>query len=289
MKHLPEHKKGIIAILASAILWSTGGVFIKLISLNTFQLSFFRSTFAALVFLILFRKIVVYANGLAILNAFFYVVVLIFFVLATKLTTAANAIFLQYTAPIYVLIFEPIINKTKYEKINIITIIICFVGMILFFVGELSPGRLEGNLAALLSGVAFAAFFLGMRKNKNEYQFSSIFYGNIFIALLCIPALSSINILLINDIWMVAYLGIFQIGIAYAIFSYGLKRVYAIEASIICLIEPVLNPIWVFFGYGEIPSFTAIIGGIIIIATISIRAFVMETIMKKRELKLETK
>jgi drug/metabolite transporter (DMT)-like permease len=241
------------------------------------------------VFLILFRKIVVYANGLAILNAFFYVVVLIFFVLATKLTTAANAIFLQYTAPIYVLIFEPIINKTKYEKINIITIIICFVGMILFFVGELSPGRLEGNLAALLSGVAFAAFFLGMRKNKNEYQFSSIFYGNIFIALLCIPALSSINILLINDIWMVAYLGIFQIGIAYAIFSYGLKRVYAIEASIICLIEPVLNPIWVFFGYGEIPSYTAIIGGIIIIATISIRAFVMETIMKKRELKLETK
>ena len=184
MKHLQDHQKGIIAILAAAILWSTGGVFIKLISLNTYQLSFFRSTFAALVFLILFRKVVVYANGFAILNAFFYVVVLIFFVLATKLTTAANAIFLQYTAPIYVLIFEPIINKTKFEKINIITIIICFLGMILFFMGELSPGHLEGNLAALLSGVAFAAFFLGMRKNKSEYQFSSIFYGNIFIALI---------------------------------------------------------------------------------------------------------
>ena len=285
MKHLPEHKKGIIAVLASAILWSTGGVFIKLISLNTFQLSFFRSSLAALVFLILFRKIVVYANGLAILNALFYVVVLIFFVLATKLTTAANAIFLQYTAPIYVLIFEPIINKTKYEKINIITIIICFIGMILFFVGELSPGRLEGNLAALLSGLAFAAFFLGMRKNKNEYQFSSIFYGNIFIALLCIPALSSIDILSVNDIWMVAFLGVFQIGIAYAIFSYGLKRVYAIEASIIGMIEPVLNPVWVFFGYGEVPSFTAIIGGIIIITTVTIRAFVMESYMKRQELK----
>jgi len=283
MKHLPDHQKGIIAILAAAILWSTGGVFIKLISLNTYQLSFFRSTFAAIVFLILFRKVVVYANGFAILNAFFYVVVLIFFVLATKLTTAANAIFLQYTAPIYVLIFEPIINKTKYEKINTITITICFLGMILFFMGELSPGHLEGNLAALLSGIAFAAFFVGMRKNKSEFQFSSIFYGNVFIALICIPSLFSINILPINDLWMVVYLGIFQIGIAYAIFSYGLKRVYAIEASIIGMIEPVLNPVWVFFGYGEVPSFMAIIGGIIIITTIAIRSFILESpVMKGR-------
>ena len=289
MKHLPDHQKGIIAILAAAILWSTGGVFIKLISLNTYQLSFFRSTFAALVFLILFRKVVVYANGFALLNAFFYVVVLIFFVLATKLTTAANAIFLQYTAPIYVLIFEPIINKTKFEKINIITIIICLLGMILFFMGELSPGHLEGNLAALLSGVAFAAFFLGMRKNKSEYQFSSIFYGNIFIALICIPSLFSINALVINDLWMVAYLGIFQIGIAYAIFSYGLKRVYAIEASIIGMIEPVLNPVWVFFGYGEVPSFMAIIGGVIIVATITIRAFILESPIMKGRLKLKNK
>ena len=289
MKHLQDHQKGIIAILAAAILWSTGGVFIKLISLNTYQLSFFRSTFAALVFLILFRKVVVYANGFALLNAFFYVVVLIFFVLATKLTTAANAIFLQYTAPIYVLIFEPIINKTKFEKINIITIIICFLGMILFFMGELSPGHLEGNLAALLSGVAFAAFFLGMRKNKSEYQFSSIFYGNIFIALVCIPSLFSINALVINDLWMVVYLGIFQIGIAYAIFSYGLKRVYAIEASIIGMIEPVLNPVWVFFGYGEVPSFMAIIGGVIIVATITIRAFILESPIMKGRLKLKNK
>ncbi|OGU48707.1 MAG: hypothetical protein A2000_09920, partial [Ignavibacteria bacterium GWB2_36_8] len=257
--------------------------------LNTYQLSFFRSTFAALVFLILFRKVVVYANGFALLNAFFYVVVLIFFVLATKLTTAANAIFLQYTAPIYVLIFEPIINKTKFEKINIITIIICLLGMILFFMGELSPGHLEGNLAALLSGVAFAAFFLGMRKNKSEYQFSSIFYGNIFIALICIPSLFSINALVINDLWMVAYLGIFQIGIAYAIFSYGLKRVYAIEASIIGMIEPVLNPVWVFFGYGEVPSFMAIIGGVIIVATITIRAFILESPIMKGRLKLKNK
>ena len=221
------------------------------------------------------------------LNAFTYAAVLVLFVISTKMTTAANAIFLQYTAPIYVLIFEPIINKTRYEKINIITIIICFLGMILFFMGELSPGHLTGNLLALLSGVAFAAFLLGMRKNKNEYQFSAIFYGNILLMLICFPSLFDIRILSITDFGMVSYLGILQIGIAYAIFSYGLKRVYAIEASLISMIEPVLNPVWVFLAYKEVPSFMAIVGGIVIITAISVRAFVLETPTMKAKLKIK--
>jgi drug/metabolite transporter (DMT)-like permease len=276
MKHLPEHQKGIAAILITAVLWSTGGVFIKLISLNAMQLSFFRSVFAALVFAILFRKQVFHANVMTFINAMFYAAVLILFVIATKTTTAANAIFLQYTAPIYVLIFEPLINKTRYEKINVITIIVCFAGMLLFFTGELTPGRVEGNIFGLLSGLAFAAFLIGMRKNKHEHQFSGIFYGNIFVALLTVPFLFDIQILTCNDFWMVAFLGIFQIGVAYAIFSYGLKRVYAIEASLMSMIEPVLNPVWVFIGYGEIPSVGAVIGGVIIITAIGFRAFIIE-------------
>jgi drug/metabolite transporter (DMT)-like permease len=276
MKHLPEHKKGLIAILVTAILWSTGGLFIKLISLNAMQLSFFRCFVAAIVFGIVFRHQVFRANAFTFLNAAFYAVVLITFVMATKTTTAANAIFLQSTAPIYVLIFEPIFNKTSYQKINIITIILCFAGMILFFMGELSPGHLEGNIIALISGVAFASFFLGMRKNDHKFQLSSIFYGNIIVAIICIPFLFEISSLSFNDLWMVIYLGAFQIGLAYAIFSYGLKRVLAIEASLMSLIEPVLNPVWVFLGYGEVPSTTAIIGGIIIIAAITVRTFVVE-------------
>ncbi len=285
MFQLSEHKKGLLAVLAAAMLWSTGGMFIKLITLNAIQISFFRSFFAALVFAIVFRKTVFYANGFTFINAIFYAVVLILFVISTKMTTAANAIFLQYTAPIYVLIFEPIINKTQYEKINVITIIICFLGMILFFMGELTPGHLEGNLLALLSGVAFAALLLGLRKNKNEYQLSSIFYGNIILSLVCFPSLFEIKYLSLSDLSMVSFLGIFQIGVAYAIFTYGLKRVYAIEASLISMIEPVLNPVWVFLTYQEIPSVGAIIGGIIIITAISIRAFVLETPMMKAKLK----
>ncbi len=286
MKQLPEHQKGILAILAAAVLWSTGGIFIKLITLTPLQISSYRSLFAALVFIFIFKKKLLEVNWFTFINALFYAAILILFVYATKETTAANAIFLQYTAPIYILIFEPIINKTTYEKINIITIILCFIGMTLFFMGELSPGRVYGNLLALLSGIAFAAFLLGMRKNKTDYQFSSIFYGNIIIALAGIPAIVEISAISFSDLWMVTFLGIFQIGLAYAIFSYGLKRVYAIEASLIGMIEPVLNPVWVFVWYGEVPSIIAIIGGIIIITSISVRSFVLESpVMKAKLLK----
>ena len=277
MKHLHEHQKGLIAVFAAGLMWSTGGLFIKLITLNAMQICFFRSLWAALVFIIIFKKNIFYANLFTFINALLYTGVLIFFVSATKITTAANAIFLQYTAPIYVLIFEPLINKTKYEKANIITIIVCFIGMSLFFIGKLSPGDMWGNTIGLLSGVALAGFLLGMRKNKKEYQFSSIFYGNILVSLFCLSSMFGKLDLSVSNLLMVSFLGIFQIGIAYAVFSYGLMRVYAIEASLIAMIEPVLNPVWVFIGYGEVPSIMAIIGGIIIITAIAVRTFIYES------------
>ncbi len=275
MKNLSDHSKGMFAVLITALLWSSGGLLIKLITLTPMQLSFFRCLIAAIVFGIIFGKKVLKVNKLAILNAVFYATVLTSFVIATKTTTAANAIFLQSTAPIYVLIFEPIISKTKWEKINIITIAVCFLGMILFFIGELSPGHLEGNIVALLSGAAFAAFFLGMKKNEKEYQQSAIFYGNIIVALICIPFILELEKLSFSDLWMVSFLGVFQIAVAYAIFTYGIKRILAVEASIISMFEPVLNPFWVFIGYGEVPTIYAIIGGIIIISAISVRTLVL--------------
>lgn len=284
MKHLPDHQKGILAVFAAALLWSTGGVLIKLVTLHPMQISLFRGVFAAIVFAIIFKKDAVRANRYTFLNAFFYAAILILFVVATKLTTAANAIFLQYTAPIYVLIFEPLINKTEYKLINVATIIACFIGMTLFFFGELTLANQTGNIIALLSGIAFAAFLIGMRKNKHEYQFSTIFYGNILIVLFCLPTMLNLYTLSLSDFGMVAFLGIFQIGIAYAIFSYGLKKVLAIEASLIAMIEPVLNPVWVFIWYGESPSAGAIAGGIIIILAIGLRTYILEAPGIKRKL-----
>lgn len=279
---MPEHQKGIIAVLIAAILWSSGGILIKLVTLHPMQISFFRGIFAAIVFAIIFRKKAFIFNGMTFVNGIFYAGILILFVIATKLTTAANAIFLQYTAPIYVLVFEPIINKTEFKRINVITIFVCFVGMVLFFMGELSFTHIEGDVIALLSGIAFAAFLIGMRNNKHEYQFSTIFYGNIIITLICLPMLGTISAITTTNLLMVGFLGIFQIGIAYAIFTYGLKRVFAIEASLIGMIEPVLNPVWVLIWYGEVPSFPAIIGGVIIITAIGFRTFIMESYLSRK-------
>jgi drug/metabolite transporter (DMT)-like permease len=283
MKNLSEHQKGLLFVFIAGLLWSTGGLFIKLISLPAMQLAFFRCIIAAVTFGILFRKRILLFNKLTFLNSAFYAAILITFVIATKTTTAANAIFLQSTAPIYVLIFEPIFNKTKYEKINVITVVVCVLGMLLFFVGKLEPGHLEGNIIALLSGIAFASFFLGMKMNDPKYQHSSIFYGNILVAIISIPFLFSLEYLTIKDLSMLAFLGVFQIAIAYAFFSSGLKRILAVEASIIALIEPVLNPVWVFIGYGETPTITAIIGGLIILGAIVVRSLITQTPTLKRK------
>lgn len=283
MQNSSEHTKGILAVFLTALLWSSGGLFIKLITLTPMQISFFRCLIAAIVFAILFRQKILKLNPLALLNSLSYATVLIFFVIATKTTTAANAIFLQSTAPIYVLIFEPILSKTKWEKINIVTITVCFIGMILFFMGDLTPGDIKGNLAALFAGVAFAAFFLGMKKNDKQYGEASIFYGNLIVALVCIPFLFEMDSLTFADLWKLTFLGVFQIAFAYALFSYGIKRILAVEASIISMLEPVLNPVWVFIGYGEVPSVYAIVGGVIIISAISVRTLISGAPALKRK------
>lgn len=273
---MKEHQKGIIAIVIAALLWSTGGLFIKLISLNAFQLSFFRSIFTTLTLLALFRTKTFVFNKFTLINGLFYAGILILFVIATKLTTAANAIFLQYTAPIYVLILEPILLKTELKKINVISVIISFLGMTLFFVGELSPSHLEGNIVALISGLCFAGFLLGIRKSSDEFRIPSIFLGNILIILICSFSITNELKISLDDFFMVAYLGIFQIGFAYAVFTYSIKRIEGIEAGLIAMIEPVMNPIWVFIGYGEKPSSFAILGGLIILTTITIRTIITE-------------
>jgi drug/metabolite transporter (DMT)-like permease len=272
-----EHRHGLVAIIITAVMWSTGGLFIKLISLDAYQLSFYRSIFSALTFLILFREKVFKFNWLTLVNSIFYAGILILFVAATKITTAANAIFLQYTAPIYVLIFEPLILKIPMRKINVISVIVCFAGMSLFFVGEINPAHFEGNIIALLSEICFAAFLIGVRKNSSVFTLSSIFLGNILVSLICLNSVLPSFQIPANDFLMVAFLGIFQIGLAYALFSYAIKRIEGIEAALIAMLEPILNPIWVLLGYGEVPSLFAVIGGVIILITIGIRAFIIET------------
>src|SRR6267378_5674515 len=263
----------LLLVLGAAILWSTGGLFIKATHLSAFELSFGRSLLAAITIAIFTRKEGFGINPISALTSILYAALLILFVLATKLTTAANAIFLQYTAPVYVLILEPLFYKEKFRRRDLVTVAVCVAGMSLFFVGKLRPQDLEGNLVALASGVCFALYFLLLRHSKarDVNRASSAIYGNLIAVLVCAPAFFGAvrRGISTKDFACIAYLGIIQIGVAYILFTSAMARgLRSLDASIVGYIEPVLNPIWVFLLLGERPSNWALIGGAIIIASV---------------------
>ena len=263
----------LLLVLGAAILWSTGGLFIKATHLSAIELSFGRSLLAAITIAIFTRREGFGLNRISALTSILYAALLLLFVLATKLTTAANAIFLQYTAPVYVLILEPLFYKEKFRARDFITVAACMAGMSLFFVGNLRPQDINGNLLALASGVCFALFFLLLRHSKarNVNRASSAIYGNLIVVLICGPAFFGAmqRGIDVGDYLRIAYLGVIQIGFAYLLFTLAMARgVRSLDASIIGYIEPVLNPIWVFLFIGERPSTWAILGGGIIITSV---------------------
>ena len=281
LNKIPAHRKGLIYISFTAFLWSSSGLFIKVLNINAFQISFFRSAIAALtiffVTILRKKKVKFEFDTVSNLSAFFYAGILILFVIATKMTTAANAIFLQFTAPIYLVILEPIFLKTKFESKNLITIIICIFGMVLFFFGRLELGNIYGNLLAICSGICFAMFSLllkykKIRKNSNNTIQSAIM-GNVLVAVITFFLVFPSFSLSMSEALILIYMGVIQIGISYIIFNEGIKYVSATESMIIATLEAIFNPIWVFAGIGEAPSVYAIIGGLIIFSAIIWRNF----------------
>lgn len=274
----------ILFVLCAVLLWSTGGVLIKFTTLNAFTVNAGRSLFAAVTVAVFTYRKGLKLDKFTLLTAFLYAGTLTCFVYANKTTTAANAIFLQYTAPIYILILSPFVLKEKFRFSDLITVAVCLGGMSLFFLeGQgstdgLAPNVYLGNIAALLSGVFFGLYFVLLRHPRNlanKNPALSVFYGNLIIVLLMLP-------FLINnppqptatDFAAILFLGVFQIGIAYILFTKGIAEgVRSLDASIVGFVEPFLNPIWVFLFLGEKPSYWAIVGGIVIICAVIIHTW----------------
>ena len=259
-------------VVAAAVLWSTGGLFIKWTSLSAVELSFGRSLLAAITVAIFTRREGFGLNFVTAVASVLYAALLVLFVLATKETTAANAIFLQYTAPVYLLIFEPLFYKEKFRRRDLIVVLVCVAGMSLFFVGKLRPQDVTGNLLALASGLCFACYFLLLRHTKSRAvnRASSVIYGNLLVVLIAAPVgLQAIPRMTSLDALSVVYLGIVQIGLAYTLFTVAMSRgVRSLDAGIVGYIEPVLNPVWVFLVLGERPTQWALLGGAIIVAAV---------------------
>ena len=270
-----------LLVLIAVLLWSTGGLFIKLTNLDAFHVNFGRAFFAALsvgTFIVFKRQLKF--DWFIVFTSFFYAATLSAFVYANKNTTAANAIFLQYTAPIYILVFAPLVLKEKIRIFDLFTVAVCLVGMSLFFLespneqNNLAASIFVGNIAGLIAGLCLGLYFVFLRHPKS-LKFNpalSVFYGNLIIVISMLPfIISNFQTPDFTDVLSISYLGVFQIGIAYIFFTYGVAGgVRSLDASIIGFIEPLLNPVWVFLFIKETPSVWAIIGGIIIIAVVVI-------------------
>lgn len=284
-------------VVIAVLLWSTGGLFIKLTTFDAYQVTFFRSLLAGITVLLVTRTAGLRINAFGLVCSFIYAILLFLFVWATKHTTAANAIFLQYTAPVYILILAPFIIGEKFHVRDLFTVIFCIAGMSLFFVGDLTIGDYQGNIAALGSGIFLGLYIMLLKHPKapgaqREEQGGTlpeaaavkaplnpaitVIYGNFILALLTLPSgISAIPTATLSDLGAVGFLGIFQIGISYILFIKGVHGgTRPLDASIIGFIEPLLNPVWVFLFVGERPSNWALLGGLIIITTVIIHTFV---------------
>jgi drug/metabolite transporter (DMT)-like permease len=263
------HSKSVVLLIITAILWSAGGVLIKWVSLNPLAIAGYRSLIASVIILIYIRKPRFTWSIWQIGGAVFYAATVIAFVAATKMTTAANAILLQYSAPIYVALISAWLLKERTKMLDWIVIFLVLGGLGLFFLDDLSGGKLEGNILALVSGVTFACLIVFMRKQKSGSPIESVLLGNILTALVAIPFIFR-EAPDLESLLGVSLLGIFQLGLSYILFSTAIKHVTALEGSLIPIIEPILNPIWVLILLGEVPGLYSLIGGIIVLSVVTL-------------------
>ncbi len=289
--------KAVVLLFITALLWSTGGLLIKMTSCHPLVISGIRCAiafpFLAFIYYKQLRpktkksKTSIDSKTIPLLvltisdfrfsrvqfaGAVCYCMTVVLFVLATKMTTAANAILLQYSAPIYVAVFGIWLLKEKVKYFDWVIIFIALFGILLFFLDKLTLTGLWGNIIALITGVSFALLIIFMRMQKDSSPLGTVVLGNFMTVLVCLPFIIR-NFPITIDAWIgLILLGVFQLGLAYVLFSIAIKKVTALQGIMIPLIEPILNPLWVLLFYGEEPGLWSVIGGLIVLGAVVIRS-----------------
>ncbi len=266
-------KSAILLLITAAVLWSTSGLFIKIIDWRPLSILSGRSIVSFFVFLIYLRRFWMKWSRLQTTGALAYVGVQLFFVISTKLTAAANAIFLQYTAPLYILLFGYGFLGERPSRSDWITMPVIFLGLLLFLGDGLRFSGIRGNLFGALSGLSMASMMMCMRREKSGEPGTLILMGCLIGILIGFPSLLQETFTL-QSVGIILFLGIFQMGLSYVFFSIAIKYLNALESSLILFIEPVFNPVWVFLVIGEIPGDLALVGGMLVIGTAVARAVI---------------
>lgn len=265
-----------LAIFAAAVLFSSGGAAIKATHLTGWQVASFRSAVAAVAVLVMLPAARRGFGKMPAVVGAGYAATMILFVLANKLTTAASTIFLQATAPFYLVLLGPWLLKEPVRRRDFAFMLPLAIGLGLFFVGGeagslTAPDPFTGNILAALSGVCWALAVTGLRfmgkgHGRGGGAGSAVVLGNVFAFLFCLPFALPVASVRPADVAIVSFLGVFQIGLAYVLLNYGLRHVGALEASLLLLAEPVLNPLWAWIVHGERPSAWSLVGGAVIVA-----------------------
>lgn len=262
-------KRAIIYMILASLFWSIAGLFIKQLAWHPIVIAGIRSLIAGSFMALFLKGTFIQFNKKMWLGAICYVFVAALFVIANKLTTSTNAILLQFTAPIWVLLLNAAIDKKRPPLRDAIVIIIVMLGMVLFFLGDLKAGNITGNILAILAGVALAFMILVMNGKDRVNPLLMTVMGNGLLFVLSLPFIfiypPSITL---SSVSKILVLGIFQLGMGYILFTKSVRYVSSLEASLLMVIEPLLNPLWVLLIIGEKPSIYAVYGGVVVVSAI---------------------
>ena len=283
LRAMPARPAARLQLAIAALLFSTGGAAIKAAEFGAWQVASFRSGVAALAILLIAPAARRGWSGRAVLVGFAYAACLTLFVLANRLTTSANTIYLQSTAPLYLLVLGPWLLKEPIRRQDIGFMLAVALGLALFFVSAeapraTAPDPMKGNLLALVSGFFWALTVCGLRwmgaaDGEHGSPVAAVVSGNLTAFLVALPMALPLGAHPPVDWAVIAYLGVFQIAVAYVLVTSALRHIAALEASLILLIEPVFNPVWAWLVQGERPGPWALLGGAIILGATTIKGW----------------
>ncbi len=267
-----SQKTAVLLMATCAALWSIAGIFIKMVPWNALTIAGFRSLIAAVVVLIFmkFTKRKIKVNRSSLIGALFVGGTFFAFVSANKLTTAANAIVLQFTAPVFILIISAVVYHQRFFKADLLTVVVTLFGISLFFFDRIGAGNLLGNCVAIFAGLLMAGMYVATGRMDDDSRMSAILFGHVMTALIGVPTafifptpVTAVSVL------SVLTLGVMQLGIPYILYGLAVKNCPPLACSLVGAIEPLLNPIWVWIFYGEAPGIYALFGGIIVIGAVT--------------------
>lgn len=270
------HSRSVLLLIGTALCWSLAGVLIKSVASTWPGLAVAggRGIIAAGFLLLTNRGLNFCFSRDQIIGAIGYASCTITFCSATALTSAANAILLQYTAPVWVALFGAWLLGERATRADWITIVVALGGMALFFKDSLTLGHLTGDLLGALSGVCFAAMTMALRKQKDSSAVESIILGNVLAFVVGLPWIIRAPLLPPAGWTALVLLGVVQLGVSYWLYARAIRHVTALEAVLIPVIEPILNPVWVLLFLGEKPSRWSLVGGAIVLSAVTLRAVV---------------